>query len=85
MQEFIVKPSTMKKHISTRESQVLYLIAHENTTNEIAATLHISHHTAMSHRKKLLEKLNVKNTAGLVRRAFELGLMTVGSPVRQTS
>lgn len=73
----------MKAHISVRESQVLYLIVHEYTTNEIAASLAISHHTAMSHRKKLLEKLDVKNSAGLVRRAFEIGLITVGSPTSE--
>ncbi len=67
----------MKYTISLRETQVLRLIAFENTNQQIADKLHISHHTAMSHRKNLLKKLAVKNAAGLVRRAFELGVMKI--------
>lgn len=63
--------------ISKREKEVLHLIAWENTSQEIAAQLFISNHTAITHRKHLLEKLMVKNTAGLVRRAFELGLLPI--------
>lgn len=65
--------------ISTREKEVLTLIAYENTTKEIAAQLYISAHTAISHRKNLMMKLDVKNTAGLVRRGFELGLLGLGN------
>ena len=63
--------------VSKRELEVLHLIAYENTANEIANQLFISTHTAISHRKNLMEKLDVKNTAGLVRRAFELGLISI--------
>jgi len=61
--------------ISHREKEILHLVAHEQTTNEIATQLYISYHTVISHRKRLMEKLDVKNTAGLVRRAFELGIL----------
>ena len=61
--------------ISNREKEVLFLIAHEKTSKEIANELFISIHTALSHRKNLMEKLEVKNTAGLVRRGFEIGLL----------
>ncbi len=67
----------MNTHISTREAQVLHLIAHENTTPEIASILFLSPHTVIDHRKSLLKKLHARNTAGLVRRAFELGLMSL--------
>jgi len=63
--------------ISDREKEVLILIAHEKTSKEIADALFISLHTALSHRKNLLQKLNAKNTAGLVRRGFEMGLLTL--------
>jgi DNA-binding CsgD family transcriptional regulator len=63
--------------ISPREKQVLLLIAYENTSEEIARKLFISNHTAKSHRKNLLEKLSVKNVAGLVRRGFELGIISL--------
>ena len=61
----------MNHCISTREKEVLQLIAHEHTSKEIANILFISQHTAITHRKKLLEKLGVRNTAGLIRVAFE--------------
>ena len=67
----------MNNTISKREHEVLRLVAHEMTAKEIAAELFISNHTAISHRKNLMEKLEVKNTAGLVRRAFELGFLSL--------
>ena len=65
--------------ISNREKEVLHLVAYEKTTKEIAAQLYISNHTAISHRKNLMEKLDVKNTAGMIRRGFELGLLAIGN------
>ena len=56
---------------SNREAEVLHLIAHEYSSKQIASQLYISMHTVLSHRKNLLEKLSAKNTAGLIRRAFE--------------
>jgi DNA-binding CsgD family transcriptional regulator len=67
----------MTHPITSREHQVLYLVAHEKTAKEIASELFISNHTAISHRKNLMEKLHVRNTAGLVRRAFELGFLSL--------
>ncbi len=61
--------------VSVREQEILMLIAWEYTSKEIAAKLFISNHTAISHRKNLIDKLGVRNTAGLVRRSFELGLI----------
>ncbi|MEE9373048.1 MAG: helix-turn-helix transcriptional regulator [Saprospiraceae bacterium] len=63
--------------ISPREKEVLHLIAYEYTTDMIADKLYISHHTVISHRKNLLEKLDVRNVAGMVRRGFELGYLDV--------
>jgi DNA-binding CsgD family transcriptional regulator len=68
--------------ISKRELEVLRLIAYENTAKEIAEKLFISNHTAISHRQNLMDKLDARNTAGLVRRAFELGLLSL-SPLNQ--
>lgn len=68
---------TIQMNISAREYEVLKLIALENTINEIASILYISPHTVISHRKNLLYKLEVRNTAGMVRKAFELGLFTL--------
>ena len=63
--------------VTQRESQVLQLIANEYSTAEIAHLLFVSDHTIYSHRKNLLRKLNVKNTAGLVRKGFELGYLKI--------
>ena len=68
-----------KSRISSREMQVLTLIAYEKTSKEIASDLYISNHTAISHRKNLMEKLDVRNTAGLVRRGFDLGFLQLST------
>lgn len=68
---------TAINHISNREKEVLTLISSEYTTKEIASTLYLSCHTVVSHRKNLMIKLAVKNTAGLVRRGFEMGVLKI--------
>ena len=68
---------TEEVKISEREQEVLKLIAHEHTINMIAKRLFISHHTVISHRKNIMSKLDVKNTAGLIRRSFELGYLSI--------
>ncbi len=62
--------------ISRREREVLKLIVYEYTTSEIAEKLFISMNTVESHRSNLLTKLEVKNTAGLVRVALEQNLIS---------
>ena len=61
--------------ITTREKQVLRMIADEHNTKEIANKLNLSPHTIVSHRRSLLVKLNVKNVAGLVRKGLESGII----------
>jgi DNA-binding NarL/FixJ family response regulator len=61
--------------LSDREREILQLVAKEFTTQQIADQLFISHHTVISHRKKLLFKFDVQNTAGLIKRAIETGLL----------
>ncbi len=58
--------------ISSREKEVLHLIANGFSSKEIAHRLFISDHTAISHRKNLIEKFKVKNTAHLIKRASEV-------------
>ena len=57
--------------ITTREIEVLNLIAYEYSSKEIAAQLCVSYETISSHRKNIMSKLGVKNTAGMVRVAYE--------------
>jgi DNA-binding NarL/FixJ family response regulator len=58
--------------ITRREMEVLVLIADGMTNNEIAQKLFISITTVDTHRKNLLEKFSAKNTAELVKLAFQL-------------
>lgn len=60
--------------LTRREKEVLRFITLGNTNQEIADTLHISVRTIECHRINLLRKLEVKNTAALVRKAVELRL-----------
>jgi two-component system, NarL family, response regulator NreC len=61
--------------LSARERQVLQLIAEGQSTREVAATLAISIKTAESHRTRIMSKLDLHNTAGLVRHAIRTGLI----------
>lgn len=73
----------MTTNLTPRESEILHLIAYEHTNSEIAQKLYISNHTADSHRKSLLNKMAVKNTAGLIRKAFETGCLIVETKINQ--
>jgi DNA-binding NarL/FixJ family response regulator len=61
-------------HLTRREIDVIRLIASGNTTGEIAERLFISAMTVETHRRNLMQKLQLKNVAGLVRYAMEQGL-----------
>jgi len=61
--------------LTSREKEILDLIIKEFTTDEIATSLFLSAKTVETHRSNLIQKLGVKNTAGLVRVAFEKGLV----------
>lgn len=59
--------------LTKREKEVVKLICRECTTQEIAASLFLSPQTIDTHRKNILHKLGVRNTAGLVKYAKERG------------
>lgn len=61
--------------LTTREKEVLKLIAQEFTTQEIADKLFLSKHTIESYRKSLISKLKVRNLAGLTKYAIKFGLV----------
>ncbi|WP_232622941.1 response regulator transcription factor [Pareuzebyella sediminis] len=58
--------------ISSREREVLHLVADGFSSKQIADMLFISNHTAISHRKNLIEKFGVKNTAQLIKTASKV-------------
>jgi DNA-binding NarL/FixJ family response regulator len=61
--------------ITRREKEVLLLIADGLTNTEIAKQLFLSTTTVDTHRKNLLAKFDVKNTASLIKRAAQLQLL----------
>jgi two-component system response regulator NreC len=61
--------------LSTRERAVLQLVAEGKSSKEIASLLNISPNTVESHRTRIMQKLNIHDTAGLVRYALRHGLI----------
>lgn len=61
-------------NLSTRELEVLKLIADEYTSKEIADKLFISKQTVDTHRQHIMEKTNIRTLAGVVKLAVRLGL-----------
>lgn len=62
------------ERLSARERQVLQLIAEGNGTKDAAKALGVSVKTVESHRSRLMKKLGVHETAGLVRYAIRHGI-----------
>ena len=61
------------RSLTTRESEILTLIAEGKSSKEIANALFISVHTVNRHRANIMEKLNVRKTVDLVKLAFAHG------------
>ncbi len=61
--------------LTTRQTEVLLLIANGKTTKEIAIELGISFKTAAAHRANLMQKLDIHDTANLVRHAIRAGML----------
>ena len=60
--------------LTSREREVLQLVAEGNTTKEIANILHLSVKTVDTHREHVMEKLCIHNVAGLTKYAVREGL-----------
>ena len=66
--------------LTTRELEVLKLIAKAQSNAEIAATLFISEHTARTHVARILSKLNLNDRTQAAVLAYESGLVRPGTP-----
>jgi DNA-binding NarL/FixJ family response regulator len=64
-----------EERLTSREREVLQLVAEGKTTKEIAAILKVSVKTADTHRTRLMQKLDIHDVAGLTRCAIRLGLV----------
>lgn len=67
--------NAVQHKLSKREIEIVKLISEELTTNEIAEKLFISESTVETHRRNILNKLNVRNTAGLIKLAIQNNLI----------
>ena|SRR5213594_4113592 len=77
VQAYLARSETPYDPLTDRERQVLQLVAEGNTTKEIALQLGVAAKTAETHRVKVMEKLDIHSTAGLVRYAIRRGLVQV--------
>lgn len=62
--------------LSERENEIIILIAEGLTNAQIADQLYLSNHTINTHRKNIMAKLGVKNTAGIVMYAVKMNLVS---------
>jgi two-component system NarL family response regulator len=64
------------RQLGAREREVLQLLAEGLTSPEIAERLHVAPSTVESHRRNLMQKLDIHNVAGLTRYAIREGLIS---------
>ena len=79
LRNFTRRDARMKRdlpQLSDRELDIVRLICEEFTMKEIAGKLDLSESTVQNHRAAIMEKMGVKNTAGLVKYAFTKGLIS---------
>jgi DNA-binding NarL/FixJ family response regulator len=70
-------PVQVKSLLTGRELEILQMIYMEMTNDEIANQLSVAKRTIDTHRQNMINKLRVKNTAGLIKVAIKLKLVTV--------
>jgi DNA-binding NarL/FixJ family response regulator len=75
VESYVANGDAAEPRLRDRERQVLQLVAEGKTTKEIATILSISVKTAESHRAKMMERLDIHDTAGLVRYAIRHGMI----------
>ena len=62
--------------LSERENEIIKLVSEGNTNGRIAELLFLSNHTVNTHRKNIMSKLGVKNTAGIVMYAVKMNIVS---------
>ncbi len=69
------EPFGVAPTLTRREKDMLHMILDELTSQEMAEKMGLSLRTIENHRVSLMQKLDAKNMAGIVKRAFQLGLV----------
>ena len=75
VENYLGKAQAPKDSLTAREREVLQLVAESRTTKDIAKELGIGIKTVESHRTRIMAKLGIHETAGLVRYAIRRGLI----------
>jgi two-component system response regulator NreC len=75
VQAFISKTDLPSDPLTARERQVLQLVGEGKSTKEVAVLLGIETKTAETHRTRMMQKLDIHETAGVVRYAIRRGLV----------
>ncbi len=65
-----------KEELTSRQREILQLIAEGHSTKEIATLLQVSTKTVETHRLQLMERLHIHDIPGLVRYAIRIGLVS---------
>jgi DNA-binding NarL/FixJ family response regulator len=78
------KPLKNGANLTSREEEVLQLVAEGAPNKEIASGLSISIKTVEKHRQNLMDKLNIHDTAGLTRHAISTGVIENSVQMRLT-
>lgn len=65
--------------LTRREKEILHLLTLDYSSKDIAEKLFLSPRTIENHRMHLLQKMDVKNSASLIKKAIELGLINMKS------
>jgi two-component system, NarL family, response regulator DegU len=69
------RPIFEHAELTEREKEILLLICHELTMKEIGQRLFLSENTVRNHRVNIMEKVGVNNIVGLIKYAYETGVM----------
>ena len=65
-----------RNRLTPREREIVQLLAEGKSTKEVAVALGLSVKTAETHRSRVMDKLEIRDTAGLVRYAIRMGLIS---------
>jgi DNA-binding NarL/FixJ family response regulator len=70
---------THPPELTSREREVLQLVAEGRTSKNIAERLHVSVKTIEAHRQQIMDKLNIRTVAGLTKYAIRKGITSIQS------
>ena len=76
LRDHLLNPDHDRPHLTTREREIIQLVAQGLSSKEIAAQLKVSSRTVENHRANIMNKLNIRDAVGLTRYAIKAGLVS---------